>query len=97
MIQSHYTNVPSHFKTNVNFPRQNILAYDEEGENNNNKRKINEDIRIAKELLRKSTLLYFPLQSICCNISWTCFNIKGHYFDKEIQNFIHSTFLSATF
>lgn len=32
MIQSHYTNVPSHFKTNVNFHRQNILAYDEEGE-----------------------------------------------------------------
>lgn len=47
MIQSHYTNVPSHFKTNVNFHRQNILAYDEEGENNNNnddERKVKEDI-----------------------------------------------------
>lgn len=65
IIQSHYTNVPPHFKTNVNFHRQNILAYDEEGENNNNKRKINEDIRIAKESLRKCTLLYFPLQNIC--------------------------------
>lgn len=66
IIQSHYTNVPPHFKTNVNFHRQNIVAYDEEGENNNNKkRKINEDIRIAKELLRKCTLLNFPFQNIC--------------------------------
>lgn len=98
MIQSHYTNVPSHFKTNVNFHRQNILAYDEERENNNNnERKINEGISIAKELLRKCTLLYFPLQNICCNISWACLIIKGHYFGKEIQNFIHSMFLSATF
>lgn len=65
ITQSHYTNVPPHFKTNVNFHRQSILAYDEERGNNSNKRKINEDIRIAKELLWKCSSLYFPLQNIC--------------------------------
>lgn len=63
MIQSHYINAPPHFKTNINFQRQNILwtkAYDEKGENNNNNNnKTKKSVKWHKKRITKET--YFAL------------------------------------